>query len=314
MGQRYCRPGKSSLGNPCAVSVTRLQMKLPVTGFFIWLRERVDKPNIPESRYSRPRGVVVPAGAGRQNQIINVPGPQPGPIVCLHSVVSCKICLSGQNDVQPAKIFIIDDHPLVRNGLRMLIESEADLGVCCETDRIEGAMELIAKYSPDLAIIDLSLPDGNGIDLINRIKCQHPDIRVLVSSMHDESLFAERVLRTGAQGYINKQEAGDQVIEAIRQILRGEIYLSEAMQQHLSLQAAGGEQVTPKSSVELLSNRELQIFELIGQGMGTSRIADKLNLSVKTIETHRARIKKKLGLGSSTELMRSAVKWCIEAH
>ena len=106
--------------------------------------------------------------------------------------------LSGQNDVQPARIFIIDDHPLVRSGLRMLIESETDLSVCCETGRIEGAMGLIAKCSPDLAIIDLSLPDGNGIELVNRIKCQHPDVRVLVSSMHDESLFAERVLHTGA--------------------------------------------------------------------------------------------------------------------
>lgn len=216
--------------------------------------------------------------------------------------------------MQPAKIFIVDDHPLVRNGLRMLIESETDLCVCCETDRIEGTMGLIAECSPDLAIIDLSLPDGNGIELINRIKRQHPDIPVLVSSMHDESLFAERVLHTGAQGYINKQEAGDQVIEAIRQILRGEIYLSEAMQQQLSLQAAGGEQMAPRSPVELLSNRELQIFELIGQGMGTTTIADKLNLSVKTIETHRAKIKRKLGLGSSIELTRRAVKWSIEAN
>lgn len=216
--------------------------------------------------------------------------------------------------MQPAKIFIIDDHPLVRNGLRLLIDSENDLSVCCETDRIEGAMGLFAKCSPDLAIIDLSLPDGNGIELINRIKRQHPDIPVLVSSMHDESLFAARVLHTGAQGYINKKEAGDQMIEAIRQILSGQIYLSEAMQQQLSLKAEGGEQVTPRSPVELLSNRELQIFELIGQGMGTSTIADKLNLSVKTIETHRAKIKKKLGLGSSTDLTRSAVKWSLEAE
>ena len=240
--------------------------------------------------------------------------PQAGLRVRAHSVVSCTIHFLGQNDVRPARIFIIDDHPLVRNGLRMLIDSESDLSVCGETDRIEGAMGLIAKCSPDLAIIDLSLPDGNGIELVNRIKRQHPDISVLVSSMHDESLFAERVLHTGAQGYINKQEAGDQVIEAIRQILRGEVYLSEAMQQQLSLQAASGEQAAPRSPVELLSNRELQIFELIGQGVGTTTIADKLNLSVKTIETHRARIKRKLGLGSSIELTRRAVKWSIEAN
>jgi DNA-binding NarL/FixJ family response regulator len=216
--------------------------------------------------------------------------------------------------MQPIRIFIIDDHPLVRTGLKQLIEGEADLSVCGETARMSGSVELIKECMPDLAIIDLSLPDGNGLDLVKCLKTQLPDIPVLVSSMHDEKLFAERALLTGAKGYINKQEAGEQVIDAIRRILNGEVYIGQELQAHLDMQATGATRSTTGTRIELLTNRELQIFEFIGQGLGTSKIADKLHLSVKTIETHRANIKKKLGLSSSNELMRSAVQWSLEAH
>lgn len=216
--------------------------------------------------------------------------------------------------MQPVRIFVIDDHPLVRSGLRQLIEGEAGLSVCCESARMRGAMELFTECMPDLAIIDLSLPDGNGLELVKRLQARYSDIPVLVSSMHDENLFAERALQAGARGYINKQEAGEQVIEAIRQILNGEVYVSQRMKAHLSLRETGDTHKALRSPIELLSNRELQIFEFIGQGMGTGKIAGKLHLSVKTVETHRANIKKKLGLESSIELTRSAVQWSLEAH
>jgi DNA-binding NarL/FixJ family response regulator len=216
--------------------------------------------------------------------------------------------------MRPVRIFIIDDHPLVRSGLKQLIEGEADLRVCCEAAQIGGAMELITECNPDLAIIDLSLPDGNGMELVKRMQTRHPRIPVLVSSMHDERLFAERALLSGAKGFINKQEASEQVIEAIRQILKGGNYVSKRMQAHLSLHSGGVTEQNPGSRIERLSNRELQIFEMIGQGMGTVKIADKLHLSVKTIETHRANIKRKLGLDSSIELTRSAVQWSLEGH
>ena len=216
--------------------------------------------------------------------------------------------------MRPVRIFIIDDHPLVRSGLKQLIEGEEDLCVCCEASRISGTMELISECLPDLAIIDLSLPDGNGMELVKRLQIQHPKMPVLVSSMHDERLFAERALMSGAKGYINKQEAGEQVIEAIRQILNGGTYISKRMQSQLSPDRSGITEQTPVSPIERLSNRELQVFELIGQGMGTGKIADKLHLSVITVETHRANIKRKLGLDSSIELTRSAVQWSLEAH
>jgi DNA-binding NarL/FixJ family response regulator len=176
------------------------------------------------------------------------------------------------------------------------------------------ALQLIKHCYPDLAIIDLSLPDGNGLELIKRINNRYPDIHILVSSMHDEDLFAERALRAGAKGYINKQEAGEQVIVAARQVLDGKIYLSPHMAERLLMEQSGNPHAPVLSPVEHLSNRELEVFELIGHGMSTSEIADKLHLSVKTIETHRANIKTKLGLCSAGELTRSAVKWTLDSY
>jgi DNA-binding NarL/FixJ family response regulator len=209
-----------------------------------------------------------------------------------------------------AKILIVDDHPLVRTGLAQLIGDCPDLEVCAEAGDMAGALKIIATSSPDLAIIDLSLAGGSGLDLIEHIKSRDRNILMLVASMHDETLYAERVLAAGAHGYINKQEAQENIIQAIRQVLNGKVYLSQHMTERLlsGMVDATGD----KRDIDSLSNRELQVFELIGQGTTTSQIAEQLNLSVKTIETHQAHIKKKLGLGSAHELNQRAIRWVMD--
>mgnify|MGYP002637407839 CR=1 FL=1 len=209
------------------------------------------------------------------------------------------------------KIMVIDDHPLVRNGFHQLIETEPDLVVCCEAASVSEAMEKFAQCTPDLVIVDLSLPDGNGLDLIKRLRAKNTDILILVSSMYSENLYAERCLRAGAKGYINKQEASEQVIFAIRQVLKGEIYISNEMTDTLLQRPPNNYLDSALSSVEHLSDRELEVFELIGRGVATSEIAEKLHLSIKTIESHRANMKLKLGLTSGSELMISAVHWVL---
>ena len=208
------------------------------------------------------------------------------------------------------RILIVDDHPLVRTGFAQRIGDCPDLEVCCEAADMAEALKLVDDNPPDLAIIDLSLAGGSGLDLIERIKSRNPDILMLVASMHDETLYAERVLAAGARGYINKQEAQENIIRAIRQVLAGKVYLSEAMTERL---LSGLVDVRDeKRDIERLSNRELQVFELIGQGVPVSQIASQLNLSVKTIETHQAHIKKKLGLGSAHELNQRAIRWVMD--
>ena len=208
------------------------------------------------------------------------------------------------------RILIVDDHPLVRSGFAQLIGDCPDLEVCGEAGDMAEALDQVETTQPDLAIIDLSLAGGSGLDLIERIKSRNKDILMLVASMHDESLYAERVLSAGARGYINKQEAQDRIIQAIRTVLSGKVYLSQAMTERMlsgMVDADGG-----KRDIESLSNRELQVFELIGQGVATSQIAEQLNLSIKTIETHQAHIKKKLGLSSAHELTQRAIRWVME--
>lgn len=209
-----------------------------------------------------------------------------------------------------ARILIIDDHPLVRTGFAQLIGDTHDLEVCGEAGSMADGLELATSLKPDLAIIDLSLAGGSGLDLIDHIKAHDPDILMLVASMHDEELYAERVLAAGARGYVNKQEAQDKIVQAIRQVLGGKIYLSERMTERMISGMIGGK--FEKRDIDSLSNRELQVFELIGQGIPTSKMARHLNLSVKTIETHQAHIKKKLGLNSAHELTHRAVRWVIE--
>ena len=208
------------------------------------------------------------------------------------------------------RILIVDDHPLVRTGFAQLIGDCPDLEVCGEAADMAEALRLIDNDCPDLAIIDLSLAGGSGLDLIERIKSRNQDVLMLVASMHDETLYAERVLAAGARGYINKQEAQESIIRAIRQVLGGKVYLSEAMTERMlnGLVDARDE----KHDIERLSNRELQVFELIGQGVPVSQIASQLNLSIKTIETHQAHIKKKLGLGSAHELTQRAIRWVMD--
>lgn len=209
-----------------------------------------------------------------------------------------------------ARILIIDDHPLVRTGFAQLIGDAPDLEVCGEAGSMSDGLDLAISLKPDLAIIDLSLAGGSGLDLIDHIKARDPDILMLVASMHDEELYAERVLAAGARGYVNKQEAQDRIVQAIRLVLSGKVYLSERMTERMISGMVGGN--SEKRDIDTLSNRELQVFELIGQGISTSKMANHLNLSVKTIETHQAHIKQKLGLSSAHELTHRAVRWVIE--
>ncbi len=209
-----------------------------------------------------------------------------------------------------ARILIVDDHPLVRTGFAQLIGDCPDMEVCGEAGNMAEALKLVDRTQPDLAIIDLSLAGGSGLDLIEHIKSRDHNVLMLVASMHDETLYAERVLAAGARGYVNKQEAQDRIIQAIRQVLAGKVYLSQAMTDRLLCSMVDAN--LEKRDIESLSNRELQVFELIGQGVSGGAMAKKLHLSVKTIETHQAHIKKKLGLSSAHELHQRAIRWVME--
>lgn len=208
------------------------------------------------------------------------------------------------------RILIVDDHPLVRAGFAQLIGDCPDLEVCGEAADMADALKQVDATAPDLAIIDLSLSGGSGLDLIEHIKARNKNILMLVASMHDETLYAERVLAAGARGYINKQEAQESIIQAIRQVLSGKVYLSQHMTDRLLSGMVDANR--EKRALDRLSNRELQVFELIGQGVAASQMAEQLNRSVKTIETHQAHIKKKLGLGSAHELTQRAIRWVME--
>jgi len=214
---------------------------------------------------------------------------------------------------QAVRVLIVDDHPIVRRGLAELIASEPDMRVCGEASDTTEAMRLVKTAQPNVVIVDICLKSGYGIELIEQIKAYNEHIKMVVSSMHDESLFAERALRAGAVGYINKQEATEKVIDAIRQVLHGEIHLSPAMASRLLHSVVGGEPLD-HNPIKNLSNRELEVFEMIGQGLTTKQIAGKLHLSPKTIETHREKIKTKLSLANANELNRRAVQWTLENH
>ncbi len=210
------------------------------------------------------------------------------------------------------QILIVDDHPIVREGIVARIAGQPDLQVCGEAEDIADALELMKNTEPDLVIVDLSLKSGQGIDLIKKIKARWVNTKMLVSSMYDELLYAERSLRAGAMGYINKQEMSEKLIEGIRQVLKGKIYLSPHMTERLLQRAVGTAQLLIQSPIENLSNRELEVFKLIGKGMTTRQIANGMHLSVKTVETHRENIKSKLDIPNGAELGRSAVQWVME--
>jgi DNA-binding NarL/FixJ family response regulator len=209
------------------------------------------------------------------------------------------------------KVVLVDDHPLVRRGLADLLAREPDIEVCGEASGVSEALREVERTNPDLVVIDMTLKDGHGIDLIEKIKAKDERVRMLVSSMHDEMLFAERVLRAGAMGYVTKQEPPETLLAAIRQVLRGEVYLSSRMTSRLLHQVVGGS-LPQENPIQTLSNRELQVFEMIGQGMTTLQIARRLELSPKTIETHREKIKQKLNLKNGSELNRRAVQWMLD--
>ena len=207
------------------------------------------------------------------------------------------------------RILIVDDHPMMRQGLAQLIDNESDLSVCGEADTAGQALTGIGTQKPDLVIADISLPDKNGLELIKDLQAMHSSLPVLVVSMHDESLYAERVLRAGGRGYIMKQEGGKKLMEAIRQVLSGQIYVSEKMSAKILEIFSGRRPQASHSPLEHLSDREFEVFQLIGEGKATREIADHLHLSVKTVEVHRANIRKKLKLGSGTDVVHQAIRW-----
>ena len=211
------------------------------------------------------------------------------------------------------RVLIVDDHPPIREALAMRIADQPDLEVCGETADEADALRLMAETRPDLAVVDISLKTGNGIDLIKRMKDRNDNVRILVWSMHAESLYAERALRAGAHGYVKKDQATDTMLQAIRRVLDGKVWLSEAMTERLLQRTIGGARdESTVSRTDVLSDRELEVFRLIGSGVKTADIAERLHLSVKTVETYRDRIRQKLELGDGTELTHVATQWVLE--
>lgn len=207
------------------------------------------------------------------------------------------------------KILIVDDHSMVRKGIANIIESEADLKVVMQLETAELLIEKLGKQEIDLMIVDISLPGMNGIELVKNIIFQNPDQKILILSRHEETIYAERALRAGAKGYVMKFESGEILLKAVRKILNGGLYVSEEISEKLLTSALHGKKEVLSSPIEVLSDRELEVFELIGKGMCTGDIAEQLHLAQKTIETYRSRIKEKLNYKNSTELMFNAVKW-----
>jgi DNA-binding NarL/FixJ family response regulator len=207
------------------------------------------------------------------------------------------------------RILIVDDHPMMRQGLAQLIGAEPDLIICGEAENAESALDGIGDLKPDLVLADISLPGKNGLELIKDFQALQPGLPVLVISMHDESLYAGRVLRAGGRGYIMKQAGGKKLMQAIRQVLDGKVYVSEKVSAEILETFSGRRAGTEGSPVEKLTDREFEVFQLVGQGKGTRETAEKLHLSVKTVEAHRANIKVKLKLKSASELIRFAVRW-----
>jgi DNA-binding NarL/FixJ family response regulator len=210
-----------------------------------------------------------------------------------------------------SKIFVVDDHPIVRQGLALLINREPDLTVCGEAEDAQTAVQSVATAKPDILVVDISLNGPDGLDLLKDIRLRYPDLPVLILSMHDESVYAERALRAGAQGYIMKQEATEKVLVALRRILSHEIYVSERIANRMLQRYIGSPNAARASSIADLTDRELEVFRLIGEGHSTRQIAEELHISVKTVESYQAHIKEKLSLRSARELVQHAIQWSI---
>ncbi len=208
-------------------------------------------------------------------------------------------------------IFLIDDHAILRDGLRRLLEAESDLIVCGESECGRKAGARIKATRPDLVIVDISLPGMNGIELIKRLRDQFPDLPLLVLSMHDENLYAERALRAGAKGYVMKQAPTEQLLAAVRQVLNSGIHVSEALSSHF-LHSFVSAKTAPRHSLEVLSDRELEVIQHLGRGLSTGEVARELGISAKTVETHRGNIRQKLHLRTGAELVRFALANCVD--
>ncbi len=210
-----------------------------------------------------------------------------------------------------SKVFVVDDHPIVRQGLALMINRESDLLVCGEAEDARTAMQSITTAKPDILVVDISLNGPDGLDLLKNIRMRYPSLPVLILSMHDESVYAERALRAGAQGYIMKQEATEKVLVALRRILSNEIYVSERIANRMLQRYIGNPTAGGPSSIADLTDRELEVFRLIGEGHSTRKIAEDLHISVKTVESYQAHIKEKLSLRSGRELVQHAIQWNI---
>ena len=206
------------------------------------------------------------------------------------------------------KVLLVDDHPIVRQGIRMLVDQESDLEVCGEAESEVEALRLIEQTQPDIAVVDLSLKGSSGLSLTREIRTRHPQVQVLVLSMRDEAFYAERVLRAGAKGYITKEQGSERIIEGIRKVVAGQIYLSDQLASKMLKSLVGGDR-PGESPVRRLSDRELAVFELIGHGLTTRDVAKRLHLSVKTVESHREHIKEKLNLSGAPDLLKYAIQW-----
>lgn len=209
------------------------------------------------------------------------------------------------------RVLLVDDHPIVRQGLALLIDREPDLSVCGEADGAHSAFRAITTLRPDVVVLDISLSGPDGLDVLKEIRMKTASLPVLILSMHDESIYAERAMRAGANGYIMKQEATETVLVAIRRILQGEMYLSDRLTSSMLQQYVRGTATPKKSPLVNLTDRELEVFRLIGEGHGTRQIAEELHLSVKTIESYQAHIKEKLALRNARELLQHAIEWTM---
>jgi len=209
------------------------------------------------------------------------------------------------------RVFLVDDHPIVRQGLTLLINREADMSVCGEAEDAHTAIQAVSTVKPDILIVDISLNGPDGLDLLKDLRMRYPDLPVLILSMHDEGIYAERALRAGAQGYIMKQEAAEKVLVALRRILSKEIYVSERIANRMLQRYIGSRGAGRPASVADLTDRELEVFRLIGEGHSTRRIAEELHISVKTVESYQAHIKEKLSLRSARELVQHAIQWSV---
>jgi len=213
-----------------------------------------------------------------------------------------------------SRIFVVDDHPLVREGLTNLINGQDDLVVCGEAKNSAQAIDRIIKRQPDVALIDISLENESGLELVKQLAAQFPQVALIVLSMHDEGLYAERALRAGARGYVMKHETSSSVLASIRRVLEGGVYISERIVNKMALRLGSAGEPVARSPVERLSDRELEIFRLLGQGRTTSQIAGDLHLSLKTVQAYCARAKEKFGVTSLTELLRAAIQWDEASH